>query len=240
MGLKSWLGNRICRKHSGNVVMTGPFKGLKYIEDSIGSAYSPKILGTYELELHTAVEEIIANAPGMIVDVGAAEGYYAVGLASRLPDTRVTAFEAEARGRELLGRLARLNGVSTSIDIQSTCTPENLQAFLETHPEASWLIMDVEGAEQELLDPDRIPALHRMNILVEVHEQQCPGISQLLLDRFCHHHQIQTLHQQQRTLDELPTQLRQDSARWPNAVMLKAMDEKRGYRMHWLLMKPTV
>jgi hypothetical protein len=38
-------------------------------------------------------------------------------------------------------------------------------------------MMDVEGAESELLDPSRIPELQSCTIMVELHEFASPGIS---------------------------------------------------------------
>jgi hypothetical protein len=43
------------------------------------STFIPKIIGSYECELHPAIEEIIVNNYAEVWDVGCAEGYYAVG-----------------------------------------------------------------------------------------------------------------------------------------------------------------
>ena len=57
------------------------------------------MLGTYEKELNSVIEEACAAHPSLIVDVGAAEGYYACGMALRNPQARVVAFEMQAKGR---------------------------------------------------------------------------------------------------------------------------------------------
>lgn len=41
------------RKHFGLVVLTGPFSGMQYIDRAHGSAYLPKLLGSYEHELNS-------------------------------------------------------------------------------------------------------------------------------------------------------------------------------------------
>ena len=79
----------------GGIVAGGPFQGLRYIRESVGSAWAPKMLGTYEKELWPVVDVLIRRRPRWIVDVGAAEGYYAVGLAMRLGAAQVVAFEAD-------------------------------------------------------------------------------------------------------------------------------------------------
>ena len=68
------------------VVRHGPFAGLQYPElTAVGSALYPKLLGSYQREIQGWIEEICAAGYSEIVDVGFAEGYYAVGLARRLP-----------------------------------------------------------------------------------------------------------------------------------------------------------
>ena len=66
----------------GLTVSGGPFAGLAY-PDRAPISLVPKLLGIYERELHGAIEAAIRAQPGLIVNVGAADGYYAVGLARR-------------------------------------------------------------------------------------------------------------------------------------------------------------
>ncbi len=54
---------------------------------------SPMLLGTFEQELFDVISRIIEVKPKTIVNVGCAEGYYAVGLSRALPETNVIAFE---------------------------------------------------------------------------------------------------------------------------------------------------
>ena len=117
---------RLTAEKTHSTVMAGPFSGMRYIESSIGSALIPKLLGIYERELAPCIEEICRNRPELVVDLGAAEGYYAVGLARRLPDSRIIAFELEELGRRDLLRLAQLNGVADRVEIRGTCAPADL------------------------------------------------------------------------------------------------------------------
>src|SRR4051795_10844916 len=63
----------------GLTVSGGPFAGLVY-PDRTPISLVPKLLGIYERELHGAIEAAIRAQPDVIVNVGAADGYYAVGL----------------------------------------------------------------------------------------------------------------------------------------------------------------
>ena len=64
----------------------------------------------------------------------------------------------------------------------------------ETYRNQKVLVLcDIEGAEQELLNPELAPALKVMDIIVESHECLIPGITQVLVDRFKETHQITLL-----------------------------------------------
>ncbi len=82
--------------HYGSIVLDGPFRGLNYLVEN-NTVPTHKLLGTYEKELWPIIEEIIARDYRTIIDIGAAEGYYVVGLAQRMPEARVVAFEAQLK-----------------------------------------------------------------------------------------------------------------------------------------------
>lgn len=71
-----------------------------------------KLLGTYEREVNQCIEQACALNFPLIVDIGAAEAYYAVGLAGRNPDARVIAFETEKRRKAALRQMKQLNQVN--------------------------------------------------------------------------------------------------------------------------------
>jgi 2-polyprenyl-3-methyl-5-hydroxy-6-metoxy-1,4-benzoquinol methylase len=85
---------------------SGPFMRMQYLEEATGSVFFAKLLGTYELEINPAVEWIISYEPDLVIDVGCAEGYYAVGLATRCRSARVIGFDIESRARRLTAKLA--------------------------------------------------------------------------------------------------------------------------------------
>jgi len=102
--VRDWI-----ERTTNRTVASGPFRGMRYVARAYHSAYHAKLLGTYEMELHGIVEELCRETPGIIVDVGAAEGYYAVGLAMRLPGGgaggEVSGFEFRVSGEEGAGIL---------------------------------------------------------------------------------------------------------------------------------------
>ena len=81
---------------------------MRYVQVSHGSAYIPKLLGIYERELAPYIERAVAWQPRLVVELGAAEGYYAVGMARRLPRAHVVAFEMVAENRDWVREMAGL------------------------------------------------------------------------------------------------------------------------------------
>ena len=71
---------------------SGPFAGMSCISEAICSSLVPKLLGSYESELHQVLNQILETDYQNVIDIGCAEGYYAVGLALRLPNARVYAW----------------------------------------------------------------------------------------------------------------------------------------------------
>jgi hypothetical protein len=204
---------------------------MQYIRDSVGSQWAPKLLGTYEMELGSVIEDIIARAPAHIVDIGAAEGYYAVGLACRLPGTRVVAFEADEASHPLLRDMAASIGVAGRIQARGLCTRESLgEALMEGMD--SLVICDVEGAELELLDPALVPALLKADVLAEIHPWADARASDILRERFQATHDIREIHTRPRALADMPSAL----PALPETVALACMDETRPCPMSWLWM----
>src|SRR5262249_46123396 len=73
-------------------VVAGPFAGTKLLLSPVSARLLPSyLLGTAELELHGAIEELVERSYRTVLNLGAADGYYAVGLARRLPSARVVA-----------------------------------------------------------------------------------------------------------------------------------------------------
>jgi hypothetical protein len=211
------------------VVLDGPFAGLRYVDQSVGSMWWPKILGTYELELAGIVGRLCAEQPAWIIDIGAAEGYYAVGMAWRCPQTRVISFEGDHAGRKLQEELAVLNNVDDRLHIEGFCDAAALRRGL--------IICDIEGGELTLLNPEIAPDLvdDPWTLLVEIHDHVDPTIADTLIERFKATHSIQEIVSRPRRASDLAaTVRRQLLSRWVPAYL----DERRPGPMRWLLLRP--
>ncbi|QIB34272.1 methyltransferase [Ancylobacter pratisalsi] len=172
------------------IVQRGPFAGMRYTRSSAGSLLCAKIIGSYESEIAEWFEHAAADGGyDRFVDVGCAEGYYAIGMATRCPTIKVDAFDIDEQAQEMASELAHLNGVDTRVSISGIAEPSVLQKILSEsqHP---LLLLDIEGYEDILLDPVVIPALADADIIVELHEHKRPGLTYRIMERFVKTHRM--------------------------------------------------
>lgn len=184
-----WLEQALARRLP-QTVPAGPFAGMAYPVRAAEGARLARLLGVYEASLTPVIEAIIARGYGRVVDIGAAEGYYAVGLARRMPATRVQAHDGDPRARALCAALAAANGVAARLEIGGVLTHAD---FADLPAGDCVIICDIEGAEADLLDPGAAPALRGADLLVEVHEGMKPGTLDLLRSRFEATHEIRQI-----------------------------------------------
>ena len=230
---------REVRRRSKMRVVAGPFAGMRYVDAAVGSVYLAKLVGVYEKELWPVVEAACALSPGLVIDVGTAEGYYAVGLARRLPDARVIGFDGDADGRKLLAEMATLNDVADRVSIRGLCEPVDLNAALgeRVAGRPTLVISDCEGYERTLLDPAAVPALRDCHVLVELHDFLIPNVSDEIRRRFAGTHAIETITQQPASADDYPFRSIY-RALTPSAYVVRAIGDFRPAVMSWFWMKP--
>ena len=173
------------------VVIAGPFQGMKYGDtEARCSALYPKLLGTYENELAGVVVDALVKRPPVVVDIGAADGYYAVGFAFRNPETRVIAFEQNPRAQVELRKLAELNGVTARIDVRGHCGPEDIA---QLGADGGLVIVDCEGFEDVILSEENIRHLAGWDFIIETHDGFSPEVTKRLEERFAATHEIRRI-----------------------------------------------
>ncbi|MGZ4315502.1 MAG: methyltransferase domain-containing protein [Gaiellaceae bacterium] len=188
-----------------------------------------KCLGAYECELHQTIEQIISRGYGTILNVGCGEGYYAVGLARRMPSSTIVAVDYNPAALTLCRRLAIANRIEEGrIRYRLEATHELLE---EVAGPETLILADVEGFEFRLLDPTAAPSLLRSDILVELHEHVCPGIETVLRARFSASHGIRSI----------PSEPRRDATVYPELRGMSSHSRllalaERPFPMTWLML----
>jgi len=215
-------------------VLSGPFKELNYFNEIVWGSITPKWLGSYEHELNKIIEEIVSRDYAVIIDIGCAEGYYAVGLAYRIPGVQILAYDTDFVSRRQTRKLARLNGLEGRVKVSDYCSGTEIAQHASDNP---LIVCDIEGFERSLLDPVSCPSLLKLDILVEVHEvNRVPSTLDLLKSRFSASHSLEHIVATDR--DEWIRRMMND-ARLPigREHLYEAVNEHRSNGFRWLWMK---
>jgi ribosomal protein L11 methylase PrmA len=205
-----------------------------YLDETVWGPITPKWAGAYELELEDIIDDIAHRGYGRIVNIGCAEGYYAVGLALLDHKPEVFAFDLDPIARRQVRRLARLNGVSARVRVFGKCTHFKLNELITGK---TLVICDIEGHELFLLDPAKVPRLKDADLLIEVHEESASAGIQSVEERFARRfagsHTIE-----RRVSHDREIWIREHEPLWQGRVtrerMLKSLDEARSGSQVWL------
>ena len=195
------------------------------------------LIGTWELELDEQITKLLNKTPARIFCIGAAEGYYAVGFATKLPASKVYAFEMQENYRSFLLNLSSSNNCK-NIEIHGECTTNRLHQLLHNDHESSCVFCDIEGGEIDLLDLNKVPGLKWTTILVEVHEMYVKDCEKTLINRFKNSHSYTVIRGRKRTLQDLPNKLNFLRLISSSSKIIRLMGEGRPYPMNWLYLEP--
>jgi len=169
------LSNKVS-KIFNNTVQEGPFKGMIISEDQfwgLGDKAS-KILGLYEKEIQNLLNHIQEknNFPTFI-DIGGADGFFAVGSVKNNLFKNCEVFEISKRGRQSIEESAIKNNVADLISIKSEANEKTLSSIENINN--SVILCDIEGSEYDLFSENLIKNMHPSNVIIEIHKN--PDIS---------------------------------------------------------------
>ena len=211
------------------VVQAGPFRGMKYpAARSFGSTLYPKLVGCYECELHPWLQLLHGRAYTRVMDIGCAEGYYAVGLALLFPDAVVHAHDTDPQALAACREVAVANGVHERVRLGGALSTDDLIRFGAGG--SGLIVCDCEGCELTLFTADAAARLADCDLIVELHDFLNPAISSTLLDRFRRTHVVRTVGTTPRSPDRIPV-LRS----LPPLARELAVAELRPGPMEWML-----
>ena len=179
---------RALKNEIGVTVQHGPLAGMQLLGNAAEGCYIPKLLGCYEMELHPFLKQLPWRNYDAIIDIGCAEGYYAIGFARLLPAVTVHARDTDPRARNLCRKMAELNQVAERVQIAGEFSGEEFAGFAG---QRALVFCDIEGAETDLLDPGRYPGLAGLDVIVEMHDSPELSVSTLLSSRFQDSHDIE-------------------------------------------------
>ncbi len=142
----------------------------------------------------------------------------------------VHAYDVDPRAQAACARLAAMNGVEDRVKVAGLFRGEDFAAVAGVD---TLVMMDAEGAEDDLLDPQAWPALQTVRLIVETHDIFRPGVKDRLVARFAPSHHIEVVENAPR-LGARPEWLTPLSG----LDQLIAMWEWRRAPTPWLVMSP--
>lgn len=226
--------NNIVIKATGSTVQHGPFEGMRLINKFCwgDGDISTKLLGMYEQELHGALMEVSKERYGSIVDVGCAEGFYAIGLARFFKDITVHAFDLNNQALAVAKEAAAVNGVEGLVSFDNDCTQDRLIDIIESAGR-SFIFCDCEGYELDLLcSPRTSVRLKSSDILVECHDFINGHITPGLFKYYLPTHKIDLIWAGGRNPNAFPILANlTDQEKWG------LVNENRMCQQHWLFMR---
>jgi hypothetical protein len=163
-----------------NRVMYGPFEGMIISENAWWGHddFPSKLVGEYEKHVFN---EIINNAKSynFFMDIGAADGYYAVGLVKAKIFESACCFEISKIGRNVISKNARNNNVFEKISIYSQANADEILHIIHKHGPAL-ILCDIEGDEFNLFDNLLLSKLTNCLLIIELHDQYVKNGSERL------------------------------------------------------------
>ena len=164
---KAW--KVLFEKHK-NIIAYGPFKGMK-LNKNIWWSKNDRItqtLGIYEEHILDKLIEFQGEGAARLIDVGAADGYFAVGMAYAGIYKEVFAFEIEKKGQERIIENAAENHCQSKIKVQGEANHSSIQDALDNE-KISTVLIDIEGAEYRFLDDEMLKLLSGNFVICELH-----------------------------------------------------------------------
>ncbi len=181
------------------IVQSGPFAGMRIGRAAAGSLASPRLLGCYEAELHELVRAM--GRYRRVLNVGCAEGWYAVGLARLFPDLEIIAYDIDPAAREACAALAAANGVPGRIDIRALFDAGQLAALAAP---GVMVLMDIEGAEADVLPAARAEDRALCDWLIETHSRDGETTLDAVVAALGASHDLSVIQQTPRAFTDFP------------------------------------
>ncbi len=236
---KIWTRQRLTQilgKHLNNTVASGIAKGMQYeLKSAWSSSVLNKLVGTYELELLPLFEAFDQNPPSIVFDIGAAEGFYAIGCLVRWPNAQLHAWEEQATSRTILHRHAVSNKVTERLTVHNACSVIELSNALKRF-KPDLIIIDVEGFEMNLCTEEVMQHGNATTWVIECHSAE---IEETLKKRFQATHHIEVIRNRGESFNDIQVKLPFLCTLLPQD-RFRIVHERRIIPTPWIIARPKL
>lgn len=219
-----------------STVRYGPFRGMRLTKEAswIGPDRAPMLLGMYEQEVVQVLSDH-RDTSRAFIDIGAADGFYGVGVLVAGWFSRAYCYELSEVGQTVMRRNAAVNGVSKDLIVRGAAHRDFYNDIPREDLEGAVILVDIEGGEFDLLDASALTALQAATVVIEIHPwvEDGEGKIQRLLERAQSTHRVSSFATGARNPGEFE-ELRKysDTDRW------LICSEDRPMLMSWMLLEP--
>lgn len=233
------LGRRLERQIGGKVIQYGAFRGMRLSKISgwCKAELASMLLGMYEREVVQYLANLPYRARENFVNVGAAEGYFAIGMLHAELSVRTICFELSETSRESMRDGSSLTRNGQNLTLFGLADENFLDKVEGVHGfeyDNSVFLIDVEGAELEILTDDGLRRMARANIVIETHAMMVSEQEQMEFEKLCSkYHRVSEIRTEGRNPGEF---FELDS--WPDNHRWAICSEGRPERGRWLVLSP--
>ena len=228
-------------RSTNGLIKHGSFKGLRLTENTWWgkSDLGAQVMGLYEKSILDFVFRNYSAQPcDTFVDIGAADGYYAIGMLFSGLAKNCVCFESSVVGREAIFENAKLNSINKScLDVREHADQTSISALKWDALGNSLVLIDIEGGEFDLLDESSVfESLKRSTVLIEVHHWVSDFLSKYtqLLENASVHHEVNVLN------PVAPNSNIDDLRALPDDNRMLLCSEGRPALMRFLCLKPKI
>ncbi len=166
------VSRKLFNKYNG-IVQRGPFKGLiiNGNANTSGGNLGAKLFGVYEQEVMADIERL--GPFDDVVNFGAADGYFSLGVLVSKIAKRSICFEMTEKGRAAIVDNALHNNVVEKTVVLGIADDSAITQLtdLDFDPKKALLLCDIEGAEFSVLTAKLLEYLKGAVLIVELHDR---------------------------------------------------------------------
>jgi hypothetical protein len=164
--------NELVYERFDGKILCGPFMGMRIPKNPTWkyTHVAQMILGIYESPVLNVLQDSRFLKREVFVDIGAADGYYPIGLCYSKRMKKAFAYEIDAKSRSSISASAIMNGVGDSIVIRSEANDQELSKLAdEIDMNEVVILVDIEGGEFDLLGGEMLSKLKKAVLIIEIH-----------------------------------------------------------------------